>query len=145
MQVSARVTPEQLAVALAALWRRLALGGQAAALAEIGDLGLSLTQVKALWLLETGEDPMTVGELAGRLGLSLPTASRTVDGLLRRGWVARREDEHDRRVRRASLTAEGRALAERLAEARLQGLEAFAASLTDDQRARLHDALEEIT
>lgn len=132
-------------MALAALWRRLALGGQAAALAEIGDLGLSLTQVKALWLLETGEGPMTVGELAGRLGLSLPTASRTVDGLLRRGWVARREDEHDRRVRRTSLTAEGRALAERLAEARLQGLEAFAASLTDDQRARLHDALEEIT
>lgn len=144
MQVSASVSPAAVAGELARLWRRLALGGESAAFAEIGELGLSLTQVKALWLLETTEQPIAVGDVAAHLGLSLPAASRTVDGLLRKGWVERREDEHDRRVRRVTLTASGRAIAGRITEARMQGLEAFAASLDDEQRARLHDALKEI-
>src|SRR6476469_8188291 len=144
MQVSAAVSPSAVAGELARLWRRLAIGGESAAFAEIGELGLSLTQVKALWLLETIEEPVTVGDVAERLGLSLPAASRTVEGLLRKGWVERREDEQDRRVRRVSLTASGRAVAGRITAARMQGLEAFAASLDDEQRARLPDALREI-
>lgn len=144
MKATQAASPTQLAHALAGLWRRLAIGGQSAAFAEIAEIGLSLTQVKALWLLEGCAESPTVGEIADRLGVSLPAASRTVEGLLRRGWAERREDEHDRRVKRASLTAEGRAVAQRIADARMQGLEAFAASLTDDQRTRLHEALEEI-
>ena len=41
--------------------------------------------------------------------MSLPNASRTVDGLLQRGLVERREDEHDRRVKRVGAQREGRA------------------------------------
>ena len=43
-----------------------------------------------LFLLEDGGEH-SVKELAGRLGLSLPAASRAVDGLIQRGYVTRRE------------------------------------------------------
>jgi DNA-binding MarR family transcriptional regulator len=43
------------------------------------------------------EGPLSVGELAERLGLSLPTASLLVGDLSRHGLVDRREDERDRR------------------------------------------------
>ena len=45
---------------------------------------------------------VSVKELAEELGLSLPGASRAVDALLQRGLVERREDEHDRRMKRAA-------------------------------------------
>ena len=119
-------------------------GGDNAAFALIAELGLSLTQVKSLWLLDGCEDALTVGEVSERLGVSVAAASRTLEGLLQRGWLERREDEHDRRMKRVSLTAEGRDVAGRIARARMQGLEAFAASLSDRQRARLQAALEEL-
>jgi DNA-binding MarR family transcriptional regulator len=144
VQASAAVSPEQLAVSLAGLWRRLATGGENATYALIAELGLSLTQVKSLGLLDTCAASLSVGEVSERLGISVPAASRTIDGLLRKGWLERHEDEHDRRMKRVSLTAEGRDVAGRIARARMQGLEAFAGSLSDEQRARLQAALEEL-
>ena len=87
---------------------------------------------------------MSVKELADRLGMSLPGASRTVDGLLRRGWLERREDPHDRRMKRVGITADGREVVERIETARLAGLEDYAASLTPEQRARLSSALSDL-
>lgn len=124
------------------LWRMVTQGGEDASLARITELGLTLTQLKALVALEQAEGGLAVGELAERLGLSLPATSRTVDGLLRRGWLERREDSQDRRMKRVTLTREGGDIARRVAEARTRNLKAFAASLEPEQRARLHDALE---
>jgi DNA-binding MarR family transcriptional regulator len=138
-------TVQELAESLAELWRRVAAGGdQSRSFALVDELGISLTQMKSLMLLQHCGDPLSVGELSERLPLSLPAASRTVDGLLRRGWIERREDERDRRCKRVTITPAGRDVAERISDARLQGLEAFAASLTDDQRAGLHAAIAEL-
>jgi DNA-binding MarR family transcriptional regulator len=133
-----------LAESLAELWRRMAGGGDNAAFALIAELGLSFTQVKTLHLLRDSTEQLTVGELAEQLGVSMAATSRTVDSLLRRGWLERREDERDRRCKRVSLTAAGHDVAVRIADARMQGLEAFAASLSDEQRARLQAALEQL-
>ena len=70
----------------------MATGGENAAFALIAELGLSLTQVKTLHLLNEQDDPLSVGEVSEQLGVSVPAASRTVDGLLRKGWLERRED-----------------------------------------------------
>ena len=56
----------------------------------------------------------------------------------------RREDEHDRRMKRVSITADGRDVAQRLWAARIVGIEEVAAALTDEQRAALHGALVDI-
>jgi DNA-binding MarR family transcriptional regulator len=67
-----------------------------------------------------------------------------VDGLLRRGLLSRHEDTEDRRIKRVRLTEDGRTMVHRIDTARLQGLEAYAATLSDDQRAALTAALVEL-
>jgi DNA-binding MarR family transcriptional regulator len=62
------------------------------------------------------EGPMSVSELAGRVGLTVATTSLMVGELSRAGLVERSEDEHDRRRTIVSLTEEIR----RVAEPRIQ-------------------------
>jgi DNA-binding MarR family transcriptional regulator len=69
--------------------------------------GLSLAQYHLLEPLSSG--PRTNRELAESAGISAPTATRAVDGLLHRGLVTRIEDPLDRRAVVISLTEEGRA------------------------------------
>ena len=106
------------------------------------ELDLTLTQVKALCALSDAE--LTVKELAERLGLSLPGASRAVDALVDRKLIGRREDTADRRMKRLRCTDAGRAALERLDEARLAGLEKFTATLPPAQAKRLSAALRPI-
>jgi DNA-binding MarR family transcriptional regulator len=68
--------------------------------------GLSLAQYHLLEPLSGG--PRTNRELAEQAGISAPTATRMVDGLLHRGLVTRIDDPIDRRAVVISLTEEGR-------------------------------------
>ena len=152
MQASISQQPEvapapgaaELAAELLALWRHVLSSGNASAgaYAVFDELDLTLTQVKALVALSQHE--LTVKELAERLGLSLPGASRAVDALVSRGLLDRREDPHDRRQKRLTSTDAGRDALRRLDEARLAGIEAFAATLPPAQRKRLSGALRPI-
>jgi DNA-binding MarR family transcriptional regulator len=116
--------------------------GPGGAYAIFEQLDLSLTQVKALAALSDGE--LTVKELAERLGLSLPGASRAVEALVSRGLLHRREDPHDRRQKRLRCTDAGLDALQRLEEARLAGLAAFAATLPAAKCRRLSGALRPI-
>jgi DNA-binding MarR family transcriptional regulator len=127
---------------LLALWRHVIGTGNADAYAVFEELDLTLTQVKALNALTRSE--LTVKELAERLGLSLPGASRAVDALVSRDLIDRREDPDDRRQKRLLATAAGRDALRRLDEARLAGIAAFAATLPDQQCERLSGALRPI-
>lgn len=110
----------------------------------IDDTGLGFTQMKALVALSgpADEETMTVKDLSDGLGLSLASASRAVDGLVRRKLATRVEDPDDRRVRRVSLTSAGQAIADELMAARLAGLERFVETLGADERRKLEAALE---
>jgi DNA-binding MarR family transcriptional regulator len=68
--------------------------------------GLSLAQYHLLEPLASG--PRTNRELAELAGISAPTATRMVDGLLQRELVTRIEDPVDRRAVVISLTEAGR-------------------------------------
>jgi DNA-binding MarR family transcriptional regulator len=136
-----QVSSEQLAAELLELWHHLTRGASQQLYGLIADLDISITQMKTLHALDECADEVSVKELARRLGLSLPGASRTVDGLLRRGWLERREDPTDRRMKRVGITPDGRKIIDRIETARLAGLEDYAASLTPEQRATLSSAL----
>jgi DNA-binding MarR family transcriptional regulator len=112
--------------------------------ALVEELDLTLTQLKVLQVLDVCDDEVSLKGLAEQVPLSLPAASRTVESLLRRGYVERREDQHDRRVKRVRITDDGRGVAMRLNSARLGGLEEFAATLSADERRALSDALSSI-
>jgi DNA-binding MarR family transcriptional regulator len=144
MQVIA-TTPNAVAEQLLGLWIHLTRDSGSELFRLLERLELGLTQLKTLDQLAAWDGEPTVKELAERLGLSLPGTSRNVDGLLRRGYVERREDEHDRRMKRLRITSAGRDVVTRVNTARLQGLEAWAATLTDAQREQLAAALAPIT
>lgn len=109
--------------------------------ALIDELDLSVTQLRTLGVLEHRDLEPSVKELSELIGLSLPATSRNVDGLLRRGLLARQEDQHDRRVKRLCLTDSGRDIARRIDAARLAGMQQFTETLTEQQRNRLSGAL----
>ena len=108
----------------------------------IEDSGLGFTQVKLLFSLGADTDPAPLNRLAERLGISLPAASRAVDGLVKRGFATRSEDAEDRRVRLVAITAKGARLVDDIAAARIAGLERFAATLSASERRKLTVALE---
>ena len=109
----------------------------------MADADLNLTSYKALHALEAREagDDVCVKHVAEDLVLSLPAASRIVDGLHQRGYVERREDEQDRRMKRVRITPSGRAAMARINATRLAAAEQFAASLPVADRKRLATAL----
>jgi DNA-binding MarR family transcriptional regulator len=139
-QASSKVLAEDLL----ALWHHLMRGSSSDLYALLAELDLSMAHVKTLHVLADCAGELSVKEAGERLGLSLPGASRVVDTLLRRGYLTRREDEHDRRVRRVRVSAQGADVVRRIDGARLAGLESFTSSLTAEQRARLHDALADL-
>lgn len=71
---------------------------------------LTFTQWRAILLLGFDDDGCRVGEVAATLHASLPTASRLLRRLERRGLVTLEPDTADRRATRARLTAAGRHL-----------------------------------
>ncbi|MGB4271723.1 MAG: MarR family transcriptional regulator [Propionicimonas sp.] len=67
---------------------------------------LTMQQIRCLGeLIHT--PGITVHALAGRLGVSTPTASGLVERLAEKGLVERHDDEADRRVRRLHVTRDG--------------------------------------
>jgi DNA-binding MarR family transcriptional regulator len=108
----------------------------------IAELDLTFTQIKALFVLEADGEERSVKALAESLGVSLPAMSRAVDGLFERGFVDRREDPADRRVRRVRLTEAGHSIPRALNEGRLSALQELIGSLEDEQAAALAHALE---
>jgi DNA-binding MarR family transcriptional regulator len=107
----------------------------------VGALEVSLSQLKLLHHLESADRELTLKQAAESVHVSLPAASRMVDDLFRRGLVERHEDTGDRRMKRVSITADGRAVIRRLNAARLNGLHEFTQSLSETERTDLARAL----
>lgn len=106
------------------------------------ELELSMSQTKSIFVLSHAEDPMPITALAARLGMSAPTAGRTVDQLVKAGLAERHEDPADRRVKLVSVTTSGREIAERHFEAHRTTFREIFARLSDDEAANLADALQ---
>ena len=134
----------ETAARLTALTRHLFLYDRGNQLRVIEDCGLSMTQSKAL--LELGgigaAEAWQVGDLAEVFGVSVPSMSRAVDGLVRGGLATRVEDPDDRRVRRVEITPAGKEFVETLTAIRRTGMEAFASTLSPAQRRKLDAAVE---
>ena len=85
-----------------------AIGVTTVALAQSApDVDLSIAQWRALAVVSTRADGIRVGELAARIGSAVPTTSRLVRRLERRGLVVAERDEADRRATLVRLTEAG--------------------------------------
>jgi DNA-binding MarR family transcriptional regulator len=149
-KAASEATPEtrETAARMTALLRHVFLYDRGNQLRVIEDSGLSMTQCKSL--LELGglgrekAEAWQVGDLAEHFGVSVPSMSRAVDGLVKKGLATRVEDPDDRRARRVAITAKGKDLVETLVTVRQTGIEAFAATLSPGQRRKLDAAVDSL-
>ncbi len=104
------------------------------------DFDFSLPQMAALFALdEAGE--LTVKQVAELLGRSVSATSRLLDQLVERGLVGRREDEHDRRAKRITITEGGRALIAQLERTRAETQWAVVEHLSAEEQAEVARAM----
>ena len=111
---------------------------------EVGELDLSMSQIRILYLLTGPLEEASLKTLADEIGLSFPATSRSVDALVHRGLVTRTENADDRRLKTVRATDEAGALVNRLIELRVAGIADFVGTLSDKERADLAAALSPI-
>ena len=140
MQVT-RVSIEALAGLLTDFVTHLKKIGEGRVIQVAAGMDMSFSQLCMLFILDESDHDPALHELAERLGLSVAATGRAVDALAKEGMVTRREDEHDRRVKRVRLSEAGTQLLLSLAEAHQEGLREFAGLLTDKERVHLFNAL----
>ena len=102
------------------------------------DEGPPMTSTQRLALFETATGgPVRLSELAERMGITAPTASRAVDTLVEIGLLERLPDPADRRAVRIDVTRPGRKLIEERKARAATALEPAVAALSPQDRARL--------
>jgi long-chain acyl-CoA synthetase len=101
--------------------------------------GLSMPQFITLRALRQGA--LSAGQLAQRFGVSRPTITRMVDGLVKKGLVERHVGLEDRRVALTSLTTQGREMLETTEDRATRAMADLLASMPPDRLARLETAL----
>jgi DNA-binding MarR family transcriptional regulator len=134
------VPTEQLVANLSAFLHYIfkTCGPKGGMLEVIDELGLSLTQLKALQHLSSHEPAeMSLKQLGDALELSMPAISRAVDGLVHRGLVTRTEDQTDRRSKLVRPTKEADQLVARLTDIRFSQLGDLVETLTPRERNKL--------
>ena len=89
---------------------RLHCAAQNAGLDSLAAADLSFSQLRSLLVLAQRPAAVPINELADTLRLSVASAGRNVEHLVRAGLIDRSEDESDRRVKRIRLTPGGRDL-----------------------------------
>jgi len=90
-------------------------------------------------LMRVAAGPRTISSLARHLAVSLPTISKSVDMLVRRGWLERWMDKHDRRQTMVQLTPQGRKVLTGIKKRTEQHVRRSLAPLTAAERERLVD------
>ncbi len=85
--------------------------------------------------------PISMGELAERQGVTLPTMTKIVSGLVERGQVERETDERDRRVVRLRLTSDGETLFRDMHRRMESRLAALIRQMNEEERVALAEGL----
>jgi DNA-binding MarR family transcriptional regulator len=108
---------------------------------KTADLGVKQMQI----LYELSGSPCTMGELASCTLSDKASTTRTVEALVKAGWVKRANSGDDRRKRVITLTAKGRLKAQKALEVRNSIGKRLEATLTLNERKTLVELLTKIT
>ncbi len=117
----------------------------ARALNEAADgLDLTLAQWRVMVVIGQRRAPLRVGEIAARIDASLPSTSRILRRLERRGLISTERDERDRRATLVHLTRSGVSARRKVLQLRRRTLAAALADGASPMPAELADGLEAI-
>jgi DNA-binding MarR family transcriptional regulator len=99
-----------------------------------------MDKVRLLKILR--HEPRSLGELAERHGVTPSTMSRSVDVLVRRGWVSRESDPADRRQVILQLTDAGEAAHAEMDRHAEDSLTRLIEELDDTEREKLFEGMQ---
>ncbi|MEO3868289.1 MarR family transcriptional regulator [Nonomuraea sp. B12E4] len=116
---------------------------RAAKARKLAALGLHPGQDVLLWVLAQERDGMTVSQLAARLGVEQPTATRSLARLGDGGWFRREPVPTDRRQVRIVVTDAGHRLVPRIEQAWAELAGQAMGQVGEERRAIVLDALEQ--
>ena len=108
------------------------------------ELGLTMTQLRVLFLLRT-EDGASAGAMAESLKVTPSTLTRIVDRLVRQRLVRRETDDGDRRLVRHYVSTRGASTVEELERSGRARMNEVMDRLSAPQLERLVLALEDLT
>lgn len=120
---------------------RLATLSRADQLDSLAATDLTLTQIKVVFTVGTHAESPSVNDIADHINLSLAATGRSVEKLVGLGLVDRREDPHDRRIKRVTLTEAGSEFVESHLTVREELVTRFIAGLPESLREGLSAAL----
>jgi DNA-binding MarR family transcriptional regulator len=139
LETDARGQAGELRAVIAALVRRFALSERA----DVLCCGLTVAQAAALEALHGGE-PVRLGPLARRLGITPSTLTRNLARLETDGLVTRDADPEDARAARVRLTAAGERASAKVEQQELAFAEDILARLGRARRPEVMRALSEL-
>jgi len=108
------------------------------------EAGLSMPQLGVLMRLYH-QGSCAVSDLSDHLGVTNAASSQLVERLVMQGYLDRTEDRDDRRVKRLSLTPEGKGLIERLFDKRQTWMERLTNALSPEDQHAIINALSQLT
>jgi len=135
---------ESASAALVAFLDRLLDLGRPETMENLAATDITFSQLRVLCTLSSHGGPMPVNAIAEQVQLSLAAAGRTVDKLVCAGFVDRREDPDDRRIKRVSLTDDGTRYLETHLALQHDTVRRFVAGLPAEMRDNLCAALQPI-
>lgn len=106
----------------------------------VREKGLSMSVIGTLHHLRK-EDPVGVSDLGDHLGVSSAAASQMLDRLVEEGLISRVEDPEDRRMKRITLTADGRRILDESVDARISWLKDLGERFTEEEKKQLKAAM----
>jgi DNA-binding MarR family transcriptional regulator len=104
---------------------------------DLGPLGITWSQLRALRTVAGSDGAVRMSDLADRLGIARRSATSVVDDLVTLGLVERRADPHDRRAVDVAVTPKAHRLLRRLHDRRRSAAREVTAALSPADLARL--------
>ena len=101
---------------------------------------ISIPQFRTLAFIQRNPDS-SLSNLAEHLGLTLPSVSKLVDGLVKQGLIIRQESTTDRRCLTLVLTDAGASIVNSARTAAQANLAKKLGSLSKDEQETIHQAL----
>ncbi|MCX7958388.1 MAG: MarR family transcriptional regulator [Deltaproteobacteria bacterium] len=132
-----------LADLLKEFYRLLAHSGEQRTLSVMYESQLTLPQVVALHYVSKCTE-CSVSSISERVGISLGATSHLVDRLVRNGYLSRKENPRDRRMKLIAVTKKGHEFLVRLNESRTSDLISALSFLDSDSVIRLRNIISEM-
>lgn len=107
-------------------------------------IGLSMPQFGVMMQLHH-RGAFGMSEVSERFEITPAAASQLVDKLVQNGFILREEDPNDRRAKLLNLTDKGRDVIQQGLEERYRWMDQLEERLTDDERAKIIEALDILT